>query len=124
MSESENLNKKEIRRRLAEEDLTPNHRGRGRTRGEIRRDYRRYEERKKIVVEAEKRNHTHLVLFLASDGENPEQEKKFYHMGGNSAIFYAYDIAPRIGRKDVSIRPDLDSTRQKFKKGITTISIL
>lgn len=122
--DSKILNKQEFRKVLAEEKLTPNHRSRGRTRGEIKRDYAEYEKRKKIVFEAEERNFQHLVLFLASDGNVPGKEKKFYNMGGNSAIIYAYDIAPRIGKKDIALRPDLDNGRYKFKTGVTSIANL
>ena len=120
------VGKKEVRKMMAAEDLAakkltlekpvlekpvlekatrPNHRGRGRTPADKREAAARYNERKKIVFEAEERNFEHLVLFLASDGDNPNTKKKFYIMGGNSAIIYAYDIAPRIGRKNVMLRP-------------------
>ena len=120
------LNKQEARRVMAEEELNrkPNHRGRGRTPAEKRESYARYNERKKIVFEAEERNNEYLVLFLASDGDIPNIKKKFYNMGGNSAIIYAYDIAPRIGRKSVVLRPDLDNGYYKFKDGMTSISDL
>lgn len=125
---AEVVSKKEVRNLMATENLTdkprPNHRGRGRTPAEKRESYARYNERKKIVFEAEERNFEHLVLFLASDGDNPNQQKKFYVMGGNSAIIYAYDIAPRIGRKSVLLRPDLDNGYYKFKHGVTSISNL
>ncbi|MBQ3441589.1 hypothetical protein IJG27_04785 [Candidatus Saccharibacteria bacterium] len=125
---AEPLGKAAVRQKMASEDLTdkprPNHRGRGRTPAEKREVYARYNERKKIVFEAEERNTEYLVLFLASDGENPEQKKKYYVMGGNSAIIYAYDIAPRIGRKSVVLRPDLDNGHYKFKHGVTSISDL
>ena len=125
---AEVLGKKQVRNLMAEEQLTdkprPNHRGRGRTAAEKRESYARYNERKKIVFEAEERNFEHLVLFLASDGDNPNQKKKFYIMGGNSAIIYAYDIAPRIGRKSVVLRPDLDNGYYKFKHGVTAVADL
>ena len=121
---AEVLNKQEVRKLMAEETPTPNHRGRGRTRGEIKQDYARYNERKRKVFEAEETNFEHLILFLASDGENPNNKKKFYVMGGNSAVIYAYDIAPRIGRKDVTLRPDFDNGFYKFKNGVTSISNL
>ena len=137
---TEVLGKKEVRKMMAAEDLAAkkltlekpvlekvtrsNHRGRGRTPADKREAYARYNERKKIVFEAEERNFEHLVLFLASDVYNPNTKKKFYIMGGNSAIIYAYDIAPRIGRKNVMLRPDLDNGYYKFKHGVTAVADL
>ena len=121
------LGKKAVRENLnavAEEidKKKQNHRGRGRTDSEKKEIYRRYEERKNIVFEAEKRNFEHLVLFLASDGEDPKKEKKFYVMGGNSAIIYVGEIASRIGRREVFLKPDHDRTVNIFANGVTKIA--
>ncbi|MBR0424284.1 hypothetical protein IJI79_02195 [Candidatus Saccharibacteria bacterium] len=121
-TEAQPLNKKQIREVLAEGKI--NHHGRGRTAAEKQRDYAEYYERKKIVFEAEDRNEEYLVLFLASDGNNPNKEKKFYNMGGNSALIYAYDIGPMIGRNNVIIKPDLDNGYYKFKRGMVSVADL
>lgn len=120
VSKTEPLGKKAVRESF---NPAPNHRGRGLTRIEKKREYAEYAKRKKIVYEAEKRNKNHLVLFLASDGNNPNK-MRFYLMGGKSAIIYAYDIAPRIGRKTPNLRPDTDLTEEKFKDGMCSIANL
>ena len=102
----------------------PNHRGRGQTPAEKKQQYQNYQNRKKFVYEKEKKNQDHLILFLASDGENPAKKQKFYILGGNSAIIYAYEIAARIGKKRVNLRPDLDLGDCKFREGICLISDL
>ncbi len=121
MVEGEILNSKDARARMASE--RPNHRGRGRTQSEIRKVYEEYNKRKRLAFEAMGRSKSHLVLYLASDGDNPNTTKKFYNLGGDSAVIYAYDIAPRIGKKDVILRPDLDGTSIKFKY-VTSIANL
>ena len=128
VSKTEDLNKQAVRKELNKnhDDSAPrpNHRGRGRTQAEKRKNYAEYLKRKKIVFEAEERNFEHLVLFLASDGTNPEKKRKFYIMGGNSAIIYTQEIAPRIGRKNATLRPDLDIGEYTFKYGVAAIADL
>lgn len=109
---TENINKQEVRKVLTGQ----NHRGRGRTDAEKKRDYAEYRLRKKKVYEFEKSDTNHLMLFLASDGKRPDQKKKFYVMGGKSAVVYVFEIAPRIGRKSAELRPDTDIDDEfKFK---------
>ena len=116
MAKEENIGKQEARDKMVSEQLAgSNHRGRGRTQAEIKRDYAEYNRRKRIAFEAMAKTKKHLVLYLASDGNNPNKKKKFYNMGGDSAIIFAYDLAPRTGKKDVVLRPDLDGTSVKFK---------
>lgn len=124
MSEADELGKKDVRKVLAEEKINPNHRGRGLSAAEKKRIYADYYKRKRIVFEAESRNNQYLVLFLASDGKIPGKEKKFYRMGGNSAIIYAYDIAPMIGRRQAEIKPDFDLGDCKFRRGMVSIGDL
>ena len=127
VSKTEDIGKKEVRKvlnRNHDDSASYNHRGRGRTKAEKRKDYAEYLKRKRIVFEAEERNFEHLVLFLASDGTNPEKKQKFYIMGGNSAIIYTQEIAPRIGRKNVNLRPDLDMGDYTFKYGVAAIADL
>lgn len=124
VSKTEPIGRKQVRDELNannENVVKPNHRGRGLTPPEKRRMYAKYNERKKLVYEAEERNFQHLVMFLASDGENPEKKKKFYVMGGHSALIFASEIAPRIQKKRVILRPDLDNTDCRFKTGLCYI---
>lgn len=109
-----NLSKAEARQIMAEEKSGK--KSRGRSDAEKAKDYRRYEDRKRAAREAMKKTTDHLVLVLASDGERPDQKKKFYVLGDNSAFIYAYDLAPRMGRKKVNLRPDLDPTETHFSK--------
>lgn len=128
VSQTEDINKVKVRAELNKnfDDGVdrPNHRGRGRTPAEKRQSYAEYNKRKKVVFEAEQRNFEHLVLFLASDGDNPEKKTKFYNMGGNSALIYVQEIAPRIGRKNASLHPDYDHGEYKFGGGVTSIGDL
>ena len=122
---AEPLNKKAVRESFSsefgEQPPRQNHRSRGMTNREKKRLYARYAQRKKFVYDLEQRNKRYLILFLSSDGENPEKREKFYFMGGNSAIIYAYDIAPRIGRKTPAIRADRDFTEEKFENGMCAV---
>lgn len=124
VSKTEPLGRKQVRDEINsnnENVVRPNHRGRGLTPPEKRRMYAKYNDRKKLVYEAEERNFQHLVMFLASDGENPEKKKKFYVMGGHSALIFVSEIAPRIQKKRVILRPDLDNTDYRFKTGLCYI---
>lgn len=126
VSKTEDIGKTKVRAEFNKnfDDGRPNHRGRGRTPAEKRKSYAEYNKRKKVVIEAEKRNFEHLVLFLASDGDNPEKKTKFYNMGGNSALIYVQEIAPRIGRKNATLHPDFDNGDCKFAGGVTSIGNL
>ncbi len=127
VTKAEPLSRKEIRDEINagnENVIKPNHRGRGLTLPEKKRMYARYNERKKLAYTAEERNYQHLVMFLASDGENPEKKKKFYVMGGHSALIFVSEIAPRIHRKRAILRPDLDNTDCRFKTGLCYIGDL
>ena len=119
-NEKDNLNKKEVR-----EELRGGHnsRGRGRSEAEKRESYARYRENKKKVIELEARNKEYLILWPASDVDTNEKNK-FYNMGGNSAIIYVHEIAPRIGRKNATLRHDLDLGTEKFHSGFCSIANL
>lgn len=108
------LNPKAVRNEL---HSTPNHRGRGRTASEKRAAYAEYRATKRKVVDLESRNNKHLVLYPASDFY--VNAKKFYVMGGNSAIIYCYEIAIRLKRK-AHLRPDMDHGNgdEKFRHGV------
>ncbi|MBR0488157.1 hypothetical protein IJJ39_00555 [Candidatus Saccharibacteria bacterium] len=98
-------------------------RGRGRSDAEKKLAYKNYHERKAKVFEFERTNYSFLVLFAASDKD--VSKLKFYNMGGNSAVIYVHDIAPRINKKAV-LRNDNDSGEkvQKFRTGITSVTDL
>lgn len=102
-----------------------NSRGRGRSEAEKRAAYARYRKLKKSAMEAEKRNSQYLILFPASDIDVAPNGKRFYNMGGNSAVIYAYEIGPRMGRHP-KLRHDMDSgdKETKFKGGICSIADL
>ncbi len=42
-------------------------------------------------------------------------------MGGHSALFYAHDVAKKIGRKNVKLHPDNDHCNVKFREGLCSI---
>ena len=47
-------------------------------------------------------------------------KKKFYNMGGNSAVIYVHEIAPRLKRK-AHLRIDMDNGETKYNTGICSI---
>lgn len=114
------LGKKEVREVLRDE---PKSRGRGRSEEEKRKSYAKYRKIKKKAIELEARNKEYLVLYPASDIDT--NKKKFFNMGGNSAIIYVHEIAPRIKRK-ATLRHDMDSCNdnEKFHSGICSIADL
>ena len=66
---------------------------------------------KEKVVALEEGNRKNLILFKSTGN--------WYKMGGNSALFYYYDIAPRVG-----VSPKLQSDRDyysKFEHGVISI---
>ena len=73
----------------------------------------RYEAIKSHVYEWESHNYDKLILFK-SRGEGG-----WYKMGGNSAIIYHYEIAPKLGRKS-NLNIDLDYF-SKFSNGVVSI---
>lgn len=112
------LNKKEVREELHGEH---NSRGRGRSPAERKKDYKRYNEVKKKIVELEASNVDSLYLFPASDHKT--NKKKFYILGGASAIIYAHEIGPRIGKHPV-LRRDMDNGTEKLHSGICSVQDL
>lgn len=98
-----------------------NSRGRGRSAWEKRASYANYRRIKRDVVEMEDKNFDRLILFPASDFDT--NEKKFYKMGGNSAVIYVHELAPRLGRKNVALHTDLDSCGddEKFPSGVCSV---
>lgn len=98
-----------------------NSRGRGRSPAEIRESYARFYATKKKAIDLEARNVQHLVLWPASDADT--NKKKFYNMGGRSAIIFAYEIGPRLKRKPM-LRHDMDNGPEKFHSGVCSIADL
>ena len=80
--------------------------------------YQDYYERKRIAMVMEENNHSRIIAFasLASKGNKDEWLK----LGGNSAYFYKYLIAPRLHKKSPTIHPDTD-LNYRFKSGIIAI---
>ena len=117
------LNAKEVRTVLHGKEAD-NSRGRGRSAAEKRAAYSKYRETKRQVIELEGRNKKHLVLYPASDA-SINKKTRFYNMGGNSAVIYVHELAPRIGRK-AALRRDMDSCNdnEKFRSGICSIADL
>ena len=79
----------------------------------------------------EKTNLTRIIAFPSVTKKQPqasqhhkenqqEQQPEWYKLGGNSAYFYKYFIAPRLHKKPVTIRPDTD-LNHRFKYGIVSI---
>ena len=104
----------------AEEKSQHNSRGRGRSEAEKRASYDKYRKNKLIALDAERRNKQYLVLYPASDVDT--NKNRFYNMGGNSAIIYVHEIAPRLKRK-AKLRRDLDPCKEseRFHSGICSI---
>ena len=119
--EKKDLNKQEVRAALHPQRGSS---GRGRSKSEKRESYSKYYKNKKLAIELESRNFQHLVLFPASDIDI-NKETKFYNMGGNSAIIYVHEIAPRLKRK-ATLRRDLDicDEDEKFRTGVCSIADL
>ena len=118
------FSKKDVRKEF---NKRYNSRGRGKTIAEKREIYNEYDLRKKAVFEMEKMNTKYLILFLASSGKIDENknggdndEDNYYYMGGNSAMIFATEIGPRIGRRP-RILPDNDPVRTHFSGGMVCI---
>ena len=73
-----------------------------------------FEKIKAEVFEFEKRNKSKLVAFQSKGG--------WWKMGGNSALFYYHQVAPRIGAEP-KLNPDRDFY-SKFSTGIISIKDL
>lgn len=77
-----------------------------------------YYDGKKIVLTLEKKNQDKLLLFPSKGDLNGE----WYKMGGNSALFYMYYIAPRLKKKP-KLRQDTD-IRCRFKDGVISVHFI
>ncbi len=117
--ETQNYSKQKTRLLLEEKPSDDkNHK----TVDELRRDiYANYRETKRQVFELEKSNSGHLYFFPSSDINT--NSKKFYLLGGNSAIIFTQEIAPRI-KQSQKLRRDTDLGDYKFYHGICATSNL
>lgn len=70
---------------------------------------------KKIVLTLEKQNKNRLFLFPSA----AKNKGEWYKMGGNSALFYMYYIAPRVKKKP-KLRQDMD-VHCRFKDGVISV---
>lgn len=80
--------------------------------------YQAYYERKRIAMIMEENNNSKLIVIpsVAKKGAPNEWLK----IGGNSAYFYKYLIAPRLHKKTPTLHPDTD-LNYRFKSGVIAI---
>ncbi len=79
---------------------------------EKRSEHAKAKKTKEKVFELEKDNTSSLIVFASTNG--------WYKIGGRSALFYYYDIGPRIG-----LSPKLQNDRDfyfKFPQGIVSVN--
>ena len=74
---------------------------------------------KQIAKLLEKSNNSRIIAFPSIPSKNGQIE--WYKIGGNSAYFYKYIVAPRLGKKPPTIHPDTD-LNHRFKDGIIAIN--
>lgn len=79
-------------------------------------NYKIYYKTKQIAKILEEDNNSRLILFPSANGAKDEWLK----LGGNSALFYKYLIAPRLNKKSPTVRPDTD-LEHRFKDGVISI---
>ena len=70
---------------------------------------------KLLVMDLERKNNSHIYLFLSQG----EQHDEWYKIGGRSLLFYKNYLAPRLGR-EVKIRDDNDKDH-RFRHGIGSV---
>ena len=79
--------------------------------------YQNYYEIKRIAMVMEENNNSKIIAIPSlTKGAKDEWLK----LGGNSAYFYKYLIAPRLNKKPPTIHPDTD-LNYRFKSGIIAI---
>jgi len=76
---------------------------------------KKYYDAKLIALTLEKQNRGRLILFPSVS----KVEGEWYKMGGNSALFYLYYVAPRLKKKP-KLRQDTD-IKYRFKDGIIMV---
>lgn len=80
--------------------------------------YQIYERQKQLAMLLEKTNNSRLIAFPSIPNKAGEYE--WYKLGGNSAYYYKYIIAPRLGKKSPTIHLDSD-LNYRFKDGVVLI---
>lgn len=81
--------------------------------------YRSYFTTKQIAKTLEITNNSRIIAFPSVPSKNGKIE--WYKIGGNSAYFYKYIIAPRLNKKPPTIHPDTD-LNHRFKDGVIAIN--
>lgn len=81
--------------------------------------HKTYFANKQIAKLLEKSNNSRIIAFPSIPSKNGQIE--WYKIGGNSAYFYKYIVAPRLGKKPPTIHPDTD-LNHRFKDGIIAIN--
>ena len=79
------------------------------------KEYRDYYNGKVLTIALEDNNKSRIIAFPSVG----ERGKEWYKLGGNSALFYKYYIAPRL-KRNPTFRNDSD-LRHRFKYGIITV---
>ena len=92
-----------------------------------------YRKIKAHAKELEKGNLRRLIVFPSQElskekqlDKNGREKTVWYKMGNFSALCYAYDIGPRMGRKEVRVFADRDErvTKMQFVVSINDIELL
>lgn len=79
--------------------------------------YQEYYERKRIAMVMEENNNSKIIA-IPSLNKNAKDE--WLKLGGNSAYFYKYFVAPRLNKKPPTIHQDTDFNH-RFKSGIIAV---
>ena len=79
--------------------------------------YQEYYERKRIAMVMEENNNSKIIA-IPSLNKNAKDE--WLKLGGNSAYFYKYFVAPRLNKRPPTIHQDTD-LNHRFKSGIIAV---
>ena len=79
--------------------------------------YQEYYERKRIAMVMEGNNNSKIIA-IPSLNKNAKDE--WLKLGGNSAYFYKYFVAPRLNKKPPTIHQDTD-LNHRFKSSIIAV---
>lgn len=80
--------------------------------------YKDYYKRKRIAIIMEESNNSAIILIPSIP--NKDNQNEWLKIGGNSALFYKYLIAPRLNKKPPVLHPDTD-LNCRFKNGIIAV---
>ena len=81
--------------------------------------YKTYFTTKQIAKVLEISNDSRIIAFPSVPNKNGQIE--WYKIGGNSAYYYKYIVAPRLNKKPPTIHPDTD-LNHRFKDGVIAIN--